>query len=339
MKLLKLTHLSDGDYEAGWIWWDFQPIWLSNEQLPTNQDDPEEKNKKLTRWWCSWWSCWAGGWAWAWIMSHMIVMSLRCRLRGWAWGAWVWWENNEQACVYDPLQLSTEQNIRLDWLSQSATLSNQFQKEYLVVDMSLHRCKGCVNAAIAFNSDPDFQARVSDYGSCDFAVLTEDKTLNSWINAIWWSNTFVWQRSWQNVSENWLYFDVPKLYWADPLTTTPTYYIINRQGKVVVSREWELPDLFYELCVPQCKADIPPPEEWQKQAGWWGGCGCGWWSKWPPKSEEEENKMTDMKYEVPFNIIWRNIDGDRTANPNDRDMDGDGIANWLDRRYWWRLSS
>jgi hypothetical protein len=315
-------------WSAGWIWWDFQPIWLSNEQLPTNQDDPEEKKEETPpkAWWCSWWSCWAGGWAWgAWAWWAGWAWA------GWAWGAWAWWENNEQACVYDPLQLSSEQNIRLDWLSQSATLSNQFQKEYLVVDMSLHRCKDCVNSAIAFNSDPDFQARVSDYGSCDFVALTEDKTLTSWIDAIWGSNTFVWQRSWQNVSENWLYFNVPKLFWADPLTTTPTYYIINREWKVVVSREWKLPDLFYELCVPQCKADIPPPDEWQKQAAWWWGCNCGWGQKWPPKSDEEENKMTDITYEVPFNIIWRNVDGDRTANPNDRDMDGDGIANWLDR--------
>jgi hypothetical protein len=309
-----------------WLWWDVQPGWLSNEQLLDNQDDPKKKKEETppNKGWCSWWSCSWGGWgawwaggAWGWW-------------GGWAWWAWwAWWENNEQACVYDPLQFSPVQNIRLDWLLQSATLSNQFQKEYLVVDMSLHRCKDCVNSAIAFNSDPDFQARVSDYGSCDFVALTEDKTLTSWVNAIWWSNTFVGQRSWQNVSENWSYFDVPKLYWADPLTTTPTYYIINRQWKVVVSREWELPDLFYELCVPQCKTDFPPPDEWQKQAAWWGGCNCGWGQKWPPKSEEE-NKMTDMTYEVPFNIVGRNIDGDRTANPNDWDIDGDWIPNWED---------
>jgi hypothetical protein len=36
------------------------------------------------------------------------------------------------------------------------------------------------------------------------------------------------------------------------------------------------------------------------------------------------------RYDVPHNMKGRNIDGDRTANPNDLDIDGDGISNDLD---------
>lgn len=384
-------------------WWnngqvpgDVQPVWLSDESLPTNKDYkkalPSQKKVVAPGGVCIWAACPAGlcGWcvdgycgdwgcdgssceAWTewWCAGAGTCAGWSCGGGGWAGcAANGWWNTSSNSnsnnsttpssstggiatgnqntaqnknssqwpqCTYPtPLALTPQQaNLRFISPTQSTTLSNLFEKEYLVIDMSLAWCDDCIEFATQKNLDTDFQRRVGAESSCSFAVVTEDGSLGDWLNNVWWANTFVGKRSRENIGINGSYFALPEKFGAAPLTVTPTYYILNRAGQVVVSRQWALPDAFYELCVPnQC---VAPPQAsakaassmGQQQAAAWGGCGCSWGSPKKDPDEKEKSEL-DYTYEVDHNMRGRNIDGDRTANANDLDMDGDGLPNAVD---------
>ena len=155
----------------------------------------------------------------------------------------------QQRCPYDPLSFTTEQNITLkDKNEQLSHLIDFFQKEYLVVDMSLEWCEHCVNSALSYNIDQDFISRVSGNSSCRFVALVESGTVIDWLQQIGGPASFVGVNSREVVDLETDYFAVPTLYGSAPLTQTPTFYILNRNGEVVVSRVGSLPDLFYSLC-------------------------------------------------------------------------------------------
>jgi hypothetical protein len=60
-----------------------------------------------------------------------------------------------------------------DRLAIQSELEDYFEKEYLVVDMSLEWCQTCVDFANQHNTDQDFIARVSGDSSCRFLTLVE----------------------------------------------------------------------------------------------------------------------------------------------------------------------
>jgi len=215
------------------------------------------------------------------LVSVTVLISL--------FGGWI--SHAQQQCLYPATNFLSWQVIDLkDKTGILSELEDYFEKEYLVVDMSLERCEHCKNFAIARNSDLDFQSRVSGNSSCRFVSLVESGTVIQWLGKIGWPASFMGARSREVVDAETSYNNVPTVYGWPPITSVPTFWILNRAGEVVTTRQWALPDLFYELCLPNscygswhdnntcggnwsCGNGTGNTEVWT----WWS-CGWGWWT-------------------------------------------------------------
>lgn len=97
-----------------------------------------------------------------------------------------------QQCTYPATTFTSAQVIDLeDRLGVQSELEDYFEKEYLVVDMSLSRCQTCVDFALQHNNDQDFKSRVSGESSCHFITLVESGMIIEWLNKINGPQSFI----------------------------------------------------------------------------------------------------------------------------------------------------
>ena len=79
-----------------------------------------------------------------------------------------------QQCQYPATIFSTGQKINIrDAKIAVSQIEDYLEKEYLVIDMSLHRCEHCVTFANNHNTDQEFIKRVTGESSCRFLTLVE----------------------------------------------------------------------------------------------------------------------------------------------------------------------
>ncbi len=140
--------------------------------------------------------------------------------------------------------LTNEQDIDLKQSDGgSVKLSRLFEGEYFIIDFSGASCSACVSLATSSNDDEDFKALFTGK-KCSFAALISERDLKDWNDAIGGQNSFVGQRSY-GLSMG--HADAGKLFGID-VAAIPTVFMIDRNGKVVDSKEGELPDKASTLC-------------------------------------------------------------------------------------------
>ena len=160
-----------------------------------------------------------------------------------------WSSVAQETCLYSGLNFTGQQDIELRDIQQSAsTITDYFERHYLVVDMSQHTCVHCVDFALEHNDDPAFQARVSWSWSCRFLTIVPNGTLSQWLWQVWWLQSFIGARSRSVIQD---FYSIPTLYGGNQVVGVPFFFILNRDAEIVDSKPWWLPDSFYNLCIPE----------------------------------------------------------------------------------------
>ena len=147
--------------------------------------------------------------------------------------------------ITPPAGLGLEENVGLidqdGFTTDFVSLMGQ-DTEYLVIDISQTNCGPCVSLANSHNSDSDYQNLFST-GKCKAVTLVASSQLSEW-KSNFSQSSFTSQNSYGTISNIW---GVGDRFGLD-IRSTPTVFMIDREGDVISSRSGATPSEAYDLC-------------------------------------------------------------------------------------------
>jgi len=124
---------------------------------------------------------------------------------------------------------------------EQKALSEVFTKEFALIDFSQTNCIYCKRSAKKFNEDDSFQSTVAN-GKCDFLTLIPTSDLSSWGGLF--GQSFVGKSSYAPVEGT----REAAAKFGFALRATPSFILVDRNGRLLDSRTGALPRSFFETC-------------------------------------------------------------------------------------------
>jgi thioredoxin-related protein len=141
--------------------------------------------------------------------------------------------------------LASAINVNVTTSSGSVKLDTIFTTQYLLLDFSQPGCGPCISHAQSVNSSSSEQARFSGSGACKILVIVAGGQLSSWQEAIGGSSTFTGRNS-AEYSGGLNGFS--RLFGMSGVSSTPTFALVDRTGRVVGQSAGGMPGQVSSLC-------------------------------------------------------------------------------------------
>ncbi len=142
-----------------------------------------------------------------------------------------------------PLQLNADIPLNKGYSGQVASLSDLFDSEYLIVDVSQYNCIYCTELADEHQQSSSFQAAMAT-DKCSSLTVIPDKDYQRWVyrypvgsyvgNSTYSTSTPLWQ--------------VVQQLGLQGFRGTPTIMLINRQGQIVAQNAGQVPSQIKQIC-------------------------------------------------------------------------------------------
>jgi len=252
----------------------------------------------------------------------MFIVFLYCFL------SWNTYAQSTQ-CLDEDVDLTIIQNISLkDYNWNISSLSEEFTKEFIVLELVDDTCSHCINLANEHNNDADFILRTNDVSTCDYLTITKSWRVKNRIQKIWWIESYVWYKSRELITNELL--SLPTLYWWNNVEWVTKVIVLNRKWEIVTQRIWELPESFPTLCLSDHVCSDSDIWIWNNE-GWvpWDwSCiyGNGWWEE---QKDENCNDNQDNDWD------WLKDCDDPDCSEEILCKDDELCDDWVDNDWDW----
>jgi thioredoxin-related protein len=139
--------------------------------------------------------------------------------------------------------LPSNLNVNLSSSAGAVPLKQIFSKKYMLVDFSRPGCGPCVNMAEQLDNDTQFRSLFADNSNCTFMSVIPPDQLSDWKDV-------VGQNSW-TASHSYEYSGSHSRFgqlFGFQVTSTPTFLLVDRTGKVVKNSSGGLPSGLSTMC-------------------------------------------------------------------------------------------
>jgi len=142
-----------------------------------------------------------------------------------------------------PLQLTSNISLNRGYAGHAKFLSDVFDSEYLIVDVSQYFCSYCTVLADQHQNSTSFQAAMAT-DKCSSVTIIPDKDYNTWMQR-YRMGTFVGDNTYSTSTSIWQLG--PQL-GLPSIRGTPTVILLDRQGNVVAQRAGHMPTEIKQIC-------------------------------------------------------------------------------------------